>query len=307
MASVKNKACTLRVGQIEKNPILTLGTSEKDIEKYGRVTKAYGNVAPAIVGQSGKAYRVLAGQASLEACAHHGVQEMPVIVADVSNEAEQMKLALLLSTVREDGCPLSEAAFIDALTTHHGVTRRELMVLLKKSKSWMSKRQSLTLRLCEDVKGMVRDGVICARTAEEIAKLPKDVQITFASHVVRDSLNKTHVGQLVSLYTREETNSALQRAILDSPLDVLDACPAGSYPRRKEKRGLSERVAGNAGFLIRLAKEMKELLAKADIQDLTLARTHLVELGMACADLNIIIGGLITKVSPGKLQGGDTP
>ena len=305
MASVKNKACTLRVGQIEKNPILALGTSEKDIEKYGRVTKAYGNVAPAIVGQSEKAYRILAGQASLEACAHHGFQEMPVIVAQVSNEAEQMKLALLLSTVREDSCPLSEGAFIDVLTTQHGVTRRELMLLLKKSKSWMSKRQSLNSRLCENVKGMVRDGVICARTAEEIAKLPKDIQVAFASHVVRDSLNKTNVGQLVSLYTREETNSALQNAILDSPLDVLDACPASSYSRHKEKRGLAERVAGNAGLLIRLAKEMKGLLAKADTQALTLARPHLVELGVACADLNTVISGLIAKVSPGKPQGGD--
>jgi len=55
MASMKNKACTLKVGQIEKNPILALGTGEKDVEKYERVTKVYGNVLPAIVGQSGNA------------------------------------------------------------------------------------------------------------------------------------------------------------------------------------------------------------------------------------------------------------
>jgi ParB-like chromosome segregation protein Spo0J len=307
MTSKKNKACTLKVGQIEKNPILALGTSEKDIEKYVRVTKAYGNVAPAIVGQSGNAYRILAGQASLEACAHHGFREMPVIVAKISNEAEQMKLALLLSTVREDGCPLSEGAFIDALTTHHGVTRQELMVLLNKSKSWMSRRQSLVLRLSEDVKGMVKDGTICARTAEEIAKLPKDKQITFASNVVRDSLNKTNAGQLASLYTHEGTSPELQKAILDSPLDVLDACPAVPYQRHKEKRGLAERIAGNAGFLIRLAGEMKGLLAKAGTQELTLARPHLAGLAMACADLNTVITGLMAKVSPGELQGGDTP
>ena len=71
MASKKNKACTLKVVQIEKNPILALGTSEKDVKTYERVAKAYGNVVPAIVGQSGNAYRMLAGQARLEACAHH--------------------------------------------------------------------------------------------------------------------------------------------------------------------------------------------------------------------------------------------
>jgi ParB-like chromosome segregation protein Spo0J len=115
MTSKKNKACTLKVGQIEKNPILALGTNEKDVEKYERVTKVYGNVAPAIVGQSGNAYRILAGQARLEACAHNGIQEMPVIVAEINSEDEQMKLALLLSTVREEGGPLSEGAFINAI------------------------------------------------------------------------------------------------------------------------------------------------------------------------------------------------
>ena len=199
MATKRNKACTLKVGQIEKNPILALSTSEKDVKKYEIVTKTYGNVVPAIVGQSGDAYRILSGQARLEACAHNGIQEIPVAIAEISDEAEQMKLALLLSTMREEGGPLSEGAFIDALVTHHGVTRRELMNLLKKSKSWISKRQSLALKLTEDVKGMVKDGLICARTAEEIAKLPEDKQLSFAGNAVRDGLSKTNVGQLVSL------------------------------------------------------------------------------------------------------------
>ena len=303
MASTKNKACTLKVGQIEKDPILALDTSEKDIEKYGRVAKAYGNVVPAIVGQSGETYHILAGQARLEACVHHGIKEMPVIVAEISDEVDQMKLALLLSTVREEGGALSEGAFIDALLTRHSVTRRELMGLLKKSKSWISKRQSLALRLSEDIKGMVKDGVICARTAEEIAKMPFDVQVAFAGNVVRDGLSKTSVGQLVSLYTRSWNDSALRSAILDSPLAVLDACPAGPAARRREKRGLAERIAGSAGFMIRLADEIKELLAKADVQSLTMASSHLGSLRMALTDLGAVLDRMPAIVLPGKPQG----
>ncbi len=188
MATKKNKACTLKVREIEKNPILALSTGEKEVKKYEMVTKNYGNVVPAIVGQRGNAYRILAGQARLEACAHNGIQEIPVSVTEISDEAEQMKLALLLSTVGEDSSPLSEGAFIDALVTRHGVTRRELMSLLRKSKSWISKRQSLALKLTEDVKDMVKDGLICARTAEEVAKLPEDIQFSFAGKIVRDGL-----------------------------------------------------------------------------------------------------------------------
>jgi ParB-like chromosome segregation protein Spo0J len=304
MTSKKNAARTIKVGQIEKNPILALSTNEKAVEKYARVTKTYGNVTPAIVGQVGNAYRVLAGQASLEACAHSGVQEMPVIVASASGETEQMKLALLLSTVREEGSPLSEGAFINALITQHGVTRRELMELLKKSKSWISKRESLALKLSGDVKGMVKDGIICARTAEEIAKLPQSKQAAFASAVARDGINKTNAGQLATLYTREDSSQALREAILSTPLTVLDACPAASATRRKEKRGLAERIASNAGFLIRLAYEMKGLLATADRQSLGMAAPHLCGLRAALADLKTALEAATATVSPGKHQGG---
>ena len=268
------------------------------------VIKTYGNVVPAIVSQSGDVYRILSGQARLEACVHNGIQEIPVTVTELSDEGEQMKLALLLSTVREEGSPLSEGEFIDALVMHHGVTRRELMGLLKKSKSWISKRQSLALKLTKDVKDMVKGGLICARTAEEIAKLPEDVQLPFAAITVRDNLSKTSVGQLVNLYAQEEIDSALRDAILDSPLAVLDACPTSSVSRRKEKRGIVERIAGNIGFLIRLAYDLKELLAKSNAKSLGLVNSDLRELQTTIIDLNTVLNGIISGVFPGKLQGG---
>ena len=40
MATKKSTACTLKVGQIEKNPILALGVSAKDVSEYERVAKA---------------------------------------------------------------------------------------------------------------------------------------------------------------------------------------------------------------------------------------------------------------------------
>ncbi|OGO81843.1 MAG: hypothetical protein A2Y21_01585 [Clostridiales bacterium GWC2_40_7] len=292
----------MKVGQIEKNPILALSTSEKDIKKYERVTKTYGNVVPAIVGQSGDAYRILSGQARLEACAHNGIQEIPVTIAEISDEAEQMKLALLLSTMREESGSLSEGAFIDALVTQHGITRRELMSLLKKSKSWISKRQSMALKLSEEVKGMVKDGAICARTAEEIAKLPKEVQVAFACKVGRDGLNKTNVGRLVNLYTQGDAGDALRKAILQTPLSVLDADVATTrVPRQNGKRGIAERISGGAGFLIRLACELKGLLATADVQDLNMVREDLKSLRIAIVDLCVVLDG---GVSPGKQTGG---
>jgi len=304
MTSRKNKACTLKVGQIEKDPILALSTSEKDVEQYARVAQSYGAVTPAIVGQSGDAYRMLAGQSRLEACARNGIREIPAIVTEISDAAEQMKLALLLSSVREESGSLSEGAFINALIERHGVTRRELAKLLKKSKSWICKRLSLATRLSENVKGMVRDGVLCARTAEAIAKLPEDVQCAFADRVAGDGLSKTSAEQLVNLYTREETDSAVRAAILESPLAVLDTLPIRSVARRKEKRGLTERISGNAGFIFRLINELKGLLAKAEAQELVAVNSNLNDLRDSMEDLKTLIDGIGAGVLPGKSQEG---
>jgi hypothetical protein len=305
MVSKKNKVCTLRVGEIEKNPILALSTSDKDVERHGRVTKTYGNVTPAIVGQSGNAYRILAGQAWLLACAHNGIQEMPVVVAPISDSVEQMKLALLLSTVRQEGGALSEGMFIDALLTDGGVTRRELMELLKKSKSWISKRQLLALKLTDNVKGMVKDGVICARTAEEIARLPFDVQLSFACKVARDGLSKTNVVQLVSLYTRTDPGGALRDAILESPQAVLDTYTVLPVKRRGASRSMGERIANSAGFLIRIATELKGLLAQPEPQSLNMVISDLNNLRTILADLRTVLDATLAGVSPGKPPGGD--
>ena len=304
MTSKKNKACTLKVGEIEKNPILALGTSEKNVKTYERVIKAYGNVAPAIVGQCGNTYHLLAGQARLEACAHQGIQEMPAIVTGLSSEEDQMKLALLLTTVREEVGALSEGVFIDALVTRHGVPRRELMALLKKSKSWISKRQALALKLSEDVKRMVRDGVICVRAAEEIAKLPPEVQFQFASTAARDGLNKTNVGALVGLYRREDSGEALRENILNNPLIVLDTAVVETGSRRKEKRGLPERITSAAGFIIRLADELCRLISIADTQSLDMVSSELNRLRIAATDLKAVWDVWYTDVFPGKHQGG---
>lgn len=305
MTSKMNRACTLKVGQIEKNPILALGTTEKDIETYERVARAYGNVVPAIVGQSGKAYRILAGQARLEACAQNGIREMPAIIAEISGEAEQMKLALLLSTVRDEASPLSEGAFIHALITQHGVTRRELMALLKKSKAWISRRQSLDVKLCGDVKGMVKEGTVSPRAAEEIAKMPHEAQVAFACRVVMDGLNKAQVGQLAGLYVQEDTSESLREAILSTPLAVLDAAAVGSSARRREKRGQLGRIADSVGFLIRMAGELKSLLATADAHSILMLREDLTAMCATLSDLCTAAVGAIVAVSPGERQGGD--
>jgi len=301
MSPKKVKALTINVGQLEKNPILALSTSEKDVASYARVVKTYGTVTPAIVGQHGSTYRILSGQARLLACAQHKIKEMPVIIATTENEAEQMKLALLLSTIKETGRSLSEGAFIQALMTQEGVSRRDIMALTGKSKSWISKRQSLASKLTDAVKGMVKDGTLCARSAEEIAKLPSDKQIGFAGTVVREGLNKTNVGKLVRLYTQEDMSEARRETILGAPLVALETMADTPSKRQgKAQRSMEDRITGNAHFLVKLMNELKGLLSLSDPQILYSLRRELTYLETVMTDLRVVIAISHQEVSPGK-------
>jgi ParB/RepB/Spo0J family partition protein len=304
MGTNTNRACTLDIRQIEKSAILTLGMSDKDVRKYEKVASSFGSVTPAIVGETDKGYRVLDGQAKLMAYAHAGIDEVPVIVAQADGEAGQMKLALLLSTIREEGGAISEGIFIDKLITQHGVTRQELTQLIGKSKAWLSKRQSLACNLSDAVKDMVRTGAICARTAEEIVKLPKDKQAVFSANVVQDALSKSDVEHLVKIYRDKQTSDSCRNAILTAPLTVLPVTEKKQPIRRQDKRSESERIAGATRYAIRLACELKGLIAAADDASLILVLPHLRELYSANEDLGILFYELFGRVSPGKQQEG---
>jgi len=190
MPTQMNEACTLKTRQIVKNPALTLGMSQKDVGKYKKVAAVYGNVAPVIVcAPTNNGYLILAGSARLEACAQTGINQIPAVMAKAADEAEQLKLALMLSSIHDEAGALSEGALISRLINEHGVAPRELVNLLGKSKAWVSKRMALDQNLEAAVKGMVTDGTLCPRAAEEVAKLPGAFQCEFATNAVNCGLN----------------------------------------------------------------------------------------------------------------------
>jgi hypothetical protein len=119
-----------------------------------------------------------------------------------------------------------------------------------------------------------------------------------------DGLNKSHAEKLVGMYTAEDAGEALREAILTTPMTVLDAAADRQVSRHKEKRGLAERIVGTAKFIIRLACELKVLIATADSRDIGVLTQDLNILCDALADLHTTLG-LYTVVSPGKPEGGE--
>jgi ParB/RepB/Spo0J family partition protein len=303
-----NEACTLKTRQILKNPVLTLGMSQKDVGKYKKVVAAYGNVAPVIVTASEKSSEctILSGSARLEACAQSGIKEIPAVVTRIDDKTGQLKLSLMMSVLREETSALSEGALINCLINEHGVAPRELANLLGKSKAWISKRLSMDRNLSETVKGMVADGSLCPRSAEEVAKLPSEEQAMFASNAVNCDLNKTEIGFLVQSY-KNSNSGDIRKKIVESPLEALSSLSQHVRKKPPTVAGLNapgRKLGSSANYAAQMILKVVNMAENADEQMLRAAVEQLDRLRNIASETDTTLNRLLSDVSPGKLEGG---
>jgi len=275
-----NEPCTLKTRQIIKNPALSIGMSPKNVNKYKKIAAAYGCYAPVIVtAPVNGMHMILEGSARLEACAQTGIGEIPAVMYQAENEAGELKLALMLSAIQDEGSALSEGELISRLINDYGISQRELVNLLGKSKAWVSKRIALTQNLTKVVKDMVIDGTLYPRSAEEVAKLPEDVQAVFAANVINSRLNKTEISQLVQCYKKTESDS-VRRKIINSPLDALSMI---SVPVRKKSVGTklnspAQKFIGAVNYAIQMILKVLNMVEQADEELLCTAINQLSRL-----------------------------
>ena len=312
----KNEARALKTRQIEKNPALTLGMSEKDVSKYKKIAAAYGNVTPVIVSApKNGTHLILEGSARLEAIIQTGIQEIPAVMVQDDDEARLLKLALTLSALRDESSVLSEGALIIQLINAHGVSQRELCFLLGKSKAWVSKRVTLTQNLAESVKGMVTDGALYPRSAEEVAKLPKDTQTEFAANVIHGGLSKTEISWLVQRYKNANSDEA-RREIIQEPLKALSKMSVSVKNKRMARSEGNHSVmdlSDVANYATRMTLKAINMAVRAEKEILRTAETRLIRLRGVAAEasetINRLLGGenvtpTLPEVSPGKPEDG---
>ena len=303
MPTQMNEACTLKTRQIVKNPALSLGMSQKDVGKYKKVAAAYGNVAPVIVSApANSGYLILSGSARLEACAQTGINQIPAVMTQVSDEAGQLKLALMLTSIHDEAGALSEGALISRLINGYGIAPRELCNLLGKSKAWVSKRMALDQNLTAAVKGMVTDGTLCPRSAEEVAKLPGEVQAEFAANAVNGRLNKTEICQLVTYY--KSTDSADDKMeVIKSPTTALSKIEAHVKKRPAAAAGLNgpgRRLSGSANYAAQMLLKVVNMAENANEEMLRDCGAQLSRLRDIAEEAGITLNRLLSDVSLGK-------
>ena len=136
----------------------------------------------------GPGYIIIAGERRWRAARLAGLDEVPVIIKDVTDE-QAAALALIENLQREDLDPIEVAEGCKQLIEKYGLTQESAAKRLGKSRSAVTNSLRL-LALPEDVRHMVSEGKLSFGHAKVLLGLPRaELMLQAAEAVVEQNLN----------------------------------------------------------------------------------------------------------------------
>ncbi len=183
-------------------------------------------------------YEIIAGERRFRAARLAGLDEVPVLVRDVADEAAAA-MALIENIQREDLNPLEEAQGMKRLIDDFSLTHEQMAQAVGKSRSAASNLLRL-LHLTEPVQTMLMAGDIDMGHARALLALDGAAQVTAASQVAARKLSVREAESLVKRLAAEFSLTAPRR------------------PPAREKSGDVRRVEEELSDLLMAPVEVRE-------------------------------------------------
>lgn len=174
---------------------------EEALNELASSIKEHGVFQPIIVKKSIKGYDIIAGERRFRASKLAGMQTIPAIVKDFSDE-EMMQIALLENLQRENLTSIEEAKAYKSIIESMNITQDELAKKVGKSRSHVTNILGL-LKLPASVQDMVLYNKLSMGHARVLSKLddPKTIE-DLAQRVITEDLSVRKLESLV--YDNEE-------------------------------------------------------------------------------------------------------
>ncbi len=152
-------------------------------------------VRPLKEGEHAGKYEIIAGERRFRASKIAGLEQVPVLVRDVPNEAAAA-MALIENIQREDLNPLEEAHGLQRLVKEFGLTHEEAAQAVGRSRSAASNLLRL-LNLADPVQGLLMAGDLDMGHARALLSLDRASQITTAHQIATKHLSVREAERLV--------------------------------------------------------------------------------------------------------------
>ena len=239
---------------------------EGSLYELAESIKTQGVMQPVLVRAiGGGRFEIIAGERRCRAARLAGLDEVPVLVRDVSDEAAAV-MALIENMQREDLNPLEEAQGLQRLVQEFSFTHEQAAQAVGRSRSAASNLLRL-LQLSPSVQKMLMAGDLEMGHARALLSLESAAQVQAAQEVVARKLTVRDTEKLVAkalnngrqaplLRVKQEKSRDLVR--LEEQLSDVLAAAVDIRVHRKTKRGEQGEIAIAFGSL----EELNGLLEK---------------------------------------------
>jgi ParB family chromosome partitioning protein len=214
--------------------------------------KAQGIMQPILVRpiagrDSNTNYEIIAGERRFRAAKLAGLEIVPVLVKDVTDEAAAV-MALIENMQREDLNPLEEAQGLSRLIKEFGLTHEAAAGAVGRSRSAASNLLRL-LNLAEPVQRMLIAGDLDMGHARSLLSLDKATQITTANQMIAKKMSVRQAESLVKKISAEFTlkpsrpkseKSRDIKRVEDELADLLAAAVDITIKKRVKRNGKTE-------------------------------------------------------------------
>ncbi|MCI8778963.1 MAG: ParB/RepB/Spo0J family partition protein [Bacilli bacterium] len=192
----KEDVVEINIDELRANPYQPRKVfKDEALQELAASIKEHGVFQPIIVKKSIKGYEIIAGERRVRASKLAGLEKIPAIVRNLSDEL-MMEIALLENLQRENLSCIEEANAYKSMLTTLGLTQEALAIKVGKSRSHVTNMLGL-LRLPQSVQDLVNKGDLSMGHARVLSKIEdNDKIIELANKIINEKLAVRDIEQI---------------------------------------------------------------------------------------------------------------
>lgn len=203
----------LPIDRIDPNPLQPRSSFQPDrLRELAQSIDANGIIQPLIVRQKGERYEIVAGERRWRASRLAGLTEVPVVVANTSND-HLLEVSLIENIQREDLNPIEVAQAFDKLHREHQLSHEDIARRTGKDRSSVTNMLRL-LKLPTDIQLALGEYRLSMGHARALLGLSDpELQREIADKIMAQGLSVRQVERMVQQATgpREEAPDTFKR------------------------------------------------------------------------------------------------
>ena len=216
----KEDVVEISISDLRANPYQPRKTfDEEKLKELAESIKEFGVLEPIIIKKSVHGYEIVAGERRCKASQLAGLDKIPAIIKDFSDE-EMMQIAVLENIQREDLTAIEEAQAYARLLTTLAISQEELAKRIGKSRSHITNMIGL-LKLPDEVKNDILNNLISMGHARVLSKLEdKELIKELSDRIKKEHLSVRELESIASNPNYKRKNPPVVR-IKDNRYDYV--------------------------------------------------------------------------------------